>query len=132
MHSLNNANAKLSKENQLVYSIASVTFNGAASNAHKAANLVDELSNREGKMYQETHKNDLVGRFIGWNPTSQPSSGFWPLMEPHSSYFGYEPQPGTFIGGVDSRGLSDKYWGAGQHSERVLVLPDRLRHQSGK
>ena len=132
MQFLNNANAQLSKENQLVYSITSVTFNGAASNAHKAANLVDALSNREGKMYQATHANDWVGRLIGWNPTSQPSSGFWPLMEQHNSYFGFEPQPGTLIGGVDSRALSDKYWGAGQHSERVLVLPDRLRHPSGK
>ena len=132
MQSLGNDNLALG-ENKKIYSITSVTFNGAASNAHKAANLVDELSKGEGKMYQATHPFDGIGRWIGWNPTSQPGSGRFSLsMEPHSAYFGFEPRQGTLIGGVDSRALSDRHWGAGQHSEPVLVLPDRLRHPSGK
>ena len=53
-------------------------------------------------------------------------------MEEHSAYFKFEPEPGTLIGGVDSRALSDRHWGAGQHSEPVLVLPDRLRHTHTK
>ena len=83
-------------------------------------------------MYQATHPWDFVGRFVGWNPTSQKGGGFLPFMEEHSAYFKFEPRPGTFIGGVDSRALSDRHWGEGQHSEPVLVLPDRLRHPSGK
>ena len=82
-------------------------------------------------MWEATHPKDMVGSvpfILGGNaPTTTWSGGTFPDV--HSGYIRWLAPPGTMIGGVDVRALTDASWGPGRVSVPVRVLPSRLRKQ---
>ena len=106
-------------------------FNGAAANAEKTADVIDQLSKGDAQMWEATHPTDLVGHVplvLGGNvPTTTWPGGSFP--DSHGSYIRWLAPPGTMVGGVDVRALTDASWGPGQVSVPVRVLPTRLRQQ---
>ena len=88
--------------------IGSVTFNGAAANADRMAERVNNATSGMGLVRQSTHKDDLVGGVIGGNaPTGGLSSGF---ADAHTTY-----GPGV----KDDN--SDRVWGPGIKSQSLPV-----------
>lgn len=98
--------------------VGSVTFNGAAANAERAAQVLNQATSGQGTLQQATHKNDLVGTVVGGNPETggQPIG----LLEAHGGYTGYLPDP---VVNPELRDRTDNVWGPGQISVPVLVLP---------
>jgi len=103
--------------------IGTVTFNGAAANAQNMANLVNTATNGMGTVQYSTHATDLVGLYIGFNPSTGglDSYGFpWS----HSSYTGYL-SPILMPNGSqnNSRIITDLAWSDGQINQPQVVNP---------
>ena len=122
-----------SVEKKSGYPIKEVVLDGSAANAHTSANVLDKITSTHGQLFQSTQSSDWVSRIIGGNPvtTPMPVKPF-NLIDAHSSYSGFEPLEGVRIGETADtlREITDRNWGAGKHSEPVLVLPDRLRKKN--
>jgi len=90
--------------------IASVLFNGAAANADRMADRIEQVTGGQGEVWQSTHQNDFVGKLIGGNPvTGGQAAGFG---DAHSHY-----GPG-----VDLLDRID-IWGGEQGSIAIPVIP---------
>ena len=64
--------------------IANVLFNGAAANADRMADRIEQVTGGQGEVWQSTHQNDFVGKLIGGNaPTGGQTAGFG---DAHSHY----------------------------------------------
>lgn len=118
-----NAMQDLKNQGKEQLPIGSVRYNGAAANAQEAADLIRDIGNGYGQMYQSTHPTDIVGRWLGNNPaTGEKNDGRFPGS--HSSYTGYLPLPNVSVGKVeDLRAITDKNWGKDNYSVPVRVLP---------
>ncbi|MCW5299321.1 filamentous hemagglutinin N-terminal domain-containing protein [Herbaspirillum lusitanum] len=105
--------------------IGSVTFNGAAANADRMADRVNQATSGRGVVYQSTHKNDPVGTMIGGNaPTGGNTSSF---PDSHGAYTGYLPPERNDSGDRNrSRNETDVVWGKGQISTPLLVPPKNI------
>ena len=95
--------------------INSITYNGGAANAQNAADTLNKVTTNtttlNTKLYQSTHKDDLVGTLIGGNtPTGGFSTDFG---NAHSAY-----------GSSANRTIADPAWGVGQNSIKVEVKPN--------
>ncbi|TQK06365.1 MULTISPECIES: hemagglutinin repeat-containing protein [unclassified Herbaspirillum] len=102
--------------------IGSVTFNGAAANAERMANLVDQATGGQGVVYQSTHKNDPVGTMIGGNEATGGNTTSFP--DSHGAYTGYLPPERLTNGDVNPIRLRiDEIWGKGKISTPILVSP---------
>ncbi|MNJ58108.1 hypothetical protein D3C77_537280 [compost metagenome] len=102
--------------------IGSVTFNGAAANAQRMADRVDQVTGGQGVVLQSTHKDDLVGASIGGNtPTGGLDSGF---IAAHGAYTESLPAQNKPDGSLnETRDLTDSAWGKGKIGLPVIVQP---------
>lgn len=102
--------------------IGSVTFNGAAANAQRMADRVDQVTGGQGVVLQSTHKDDFVGTFFGWNtPTGGLDSSF---PNSHGAYTGGLPAEFNLDGSYNGiRELTNKAWGEGEIGRPVIVRP---------
>jgi filamentous hemagglutinin len=84
--------------------IGSLTFNGGAANAERAADLVNHLTSGQGQVYQSTHQNDLIGTVIGGNASTGGNDlGFFGVVDAHSTYGpGHQDQAQRNVWGTDS------------------------------
>ena len=102
--------------------IEAIIYNGAAANALRGSRLVSVLTDGKGNLYQSTQATDLVATLIGGNSkTSDENAVTFP--ESHSSYTGFLPDFGAYIGGKNMRNLTDSSWGKGKYSIPLLVKP---------
>ena len=121
-----NATAKQLRRGATTIPLKKVTFNGSAANAQNMANMLTNLTNGRGEMYQSTHQSDYVGKIIGGNPVTGGASNVG-FIDSHGSYSGHLPQ--KFGGDGDDieknkfRTTTDNSWGAGKTSVPILVRP---------
>jgi len=71
------------KGNEGMLNNTAINFYGPAFNALNAANMLNGLSGGKREIYFENHNDDIVGRWIGRNP----SSGFEKIPDGSSSTF---------------------------------------------
>ena len=111
-----------------------VIFFGAAANAQRMSDLVDQISNGKGETRQATQSHDWVGRWIGGNAPTTDFKGGSMFDDAHSSYTGDFVPVGTWIannkvGSFDIGSVRQNNWGEGHYSEPQYVMPTRLREQ---
>lgn len=103
---LTSSNATAAQANAEVTNagIGSLTFNGGAANAERAADLVNHLTSGQGQVYQSTHQNDLIGTVIGGNASTGGNDlGFFGVWDAHSTYGpGHQDQAQRNVWGTDS------------------------------
>lgn len=116
-----NATAEQINRGEAHAPIQSVTYNGAAANAQRMSNWLEQATGGQGQMFQSTHQNDLVGRIIGGNPETGGVAGSG--MASHSSYTGSLPPESIGSDVNPLRTLTNQTWGVGKISEPVLVPP---------
>jgi filamentous hemagglutinin len=103
-----NATAEQINQGKTNVTIDTVTFNGAAANAHRMADRVNTVTGGAGTVQQATHKDDKIGTFIGGNAKTggrDASTG--------AAHTNYGP-------GVEDRNKSD-VWGNYVGSVPVIV-----------
>ncbi len=102
--------------------VDSVLFNGAAANAQRMANRIDNVTGGAGDVRHNTHINDLVGTFFGKNqPTAGIESDFG---NAHGSYF-KDPPPRLLPNGEKNPAnkLYIETWGTSQPLKPRKIHP---------
>lgn len=121
-----NAMLQLRGDDQKMFPIGYILYNGAAANAQQAQGLVELIGDARGEVWQNTHPTDIVGSWrviLGGNPaTSEKNQGSFPGS--HSAYVGYLPAEGTEL-----RSITDKVWGIGKINQPVRQVP---KHEAEK
>jgi filamentous hemagglutinin len=107
---------------QTAVALNTIIFNGAAANAERMANAVDQVTGGKGQVMEATHKDDLVGAVVGGNgPVGGTDTTF---LKAHTSYTKDLPPQLTLDGKINPlRSSTDDVWGFGQISKPVLVPP---------
>ncbi|NDV12984.1 hypothetical protein [Crenobacter caeni] len=102
--SLTSANATKTQvlRGDLTVPLGSVTFNGAAANAERMADIVRSATAGTGLVFQSTHISDPVGAWIGGN-SGTGGIPTWDVVGAHGAY-GLNVNSATL----------NKFWGAGK------------------
>lgn len=133
LDSINHSRGSLTMNNALAQQVnaddtqaawGTVLYNGAAANAERAANYVQEATSGQGVVMESTHQDDLIGIVFGQNEVTGGQD--MPVIDAHSSYTGSLPPLLNANGEKNPlRQLTDEAWGNEKISQPVIVPASR-------